>query len=161
MSVSEILYLNLMRLTESIHFLRGNLLFMWCMLSPVQLFATPWTVAHPGSSGPWNFLGKNIGVGAISLHGIFPTQGSNPTPAWQADSLPLCHLRSPMHAGNCSKLREHSNIRHMRCLLSWNIYSDYKEEDAQWVICSLKKKKMALFLLDNYICNSVSLLNVI
>ena len=49
-----------MRLTESIHFLRGNLLFMWCMLSSVRLFATPWTVAHPGSSGPWDFLGRII-----------------------------------------------------------------------------------------------------
>ena len=39
---------------------------------------------------PWDFLGKNIGVGCHSLlHEIFPTQGSNPgLLRWQADSLP-------------------------------------------------------------------------
>ena len=38
----------------------------------------------------WNPPGQNIGVGRLSLlHGIFPTQGSNPRyPALQADSLP-------------------------------------------------------------------------
>ena len=47
------------------------------MLSCVQLFATPWTVA-PGLLYPWNSPGKNTGVGCYSLHqGIFPTQGLN------------------------------------------------------------------------------------
>ena len=41
---------------------------VWKMLSPVQLFVTP-----------WNSLGQNTGMGSLSLlHGIFPTQGSNP-----------------------------------------------------------------------------------
>ena len=43
---------------------------------------------------PWNFLGKNTGVGChFPLQGIFLTQGSNPCLLhWQADSLPLSYL---------------------------------------------------------------------
>ena len=38
---------------------------------------------------PWNSPGKNTGVGSHSLlQGIFPTQGLNPVPTLQADSLP-------------------------------------------------------------------------
>ena len=48
-------------------------------LSHVQLFATPWTVACTKLLCPWDFLGKNTGVGFhFLLQGIFPTQGSNP-----------------------------------------------------------------------------------
>ena len=48
---------------------------------------------------PWNFPGKNIGVGFhFLLQGIFPTQASNPhllcLLQWQVDSLPLCLLGS-------------------------------------------------------------------
>ena len=48
---------------------------------------------------PWNFLGKNTGVGChFLLQGIFPTQGSNQRLLhlllWRADSLPLRHLGS-------------------------------------------------------------------
>ena len=40
---------------------------------------------------PWDFPGKNTGVGChFLLQGIFPTQGSNP----QEDSVPLSHLRN-------------------------------------------------------------------
>ena len=50
---------------------------------------------------PWDFLGKNTGVGFhFLLQGIFPIQGLNPCLLhllhWQADSLPLSHLRSPL-----------------------------------------------------------------
>ena len=49
---------------------------------------------------PWDFPGKNTGVGChFLLQGIFPTQGSNPHLLrllhWPADSLPLRHLGSP------------------------------------------------------------------
>ena len=49
---------------------------------------------------PWDFPGKNTGVGChFLLQGIFPTQESKPSLLcllhWQADSLPLSHLRSP------------------------------------------------------------------
>ena len=46
---------------------------------------------------PWDFPGKNTGVGChFLLQGIFLTQGSNPGVLhWQVDSLPLSHLGSP------------------------------------------------------------------
>ena len=62
----------------------------------VQLFATPWTVAHqaPLSMG---FPGKNTGVHChFFLQGIFLTEGLNPSLLHQqADSLPLSYLGSP------------------------------------------------------------------
>ena len=46
---------------------------MWvcvCVLSPIQLFVTPWTVAS--ILCPWNFPGKNTRVGChFLLQGIF------------------------------------------------------------------------------------------
>ena len=46
--------------------------------SHVWLFATPWTVATR-LLRPWDFPGKNIGVGChFLLQRIFPTQGLNP-----------------------------------------------------------------------------------
>ena len=55
---------------------------------------------------PWNFLGKNTGVGChFLLQGIFPTQRTNPclwSPLhWQAASLPLHHLGSPESLWYC------------------------------------------------------------
>ena len=49
---------------------------------------------------PWDFPGKNTGVGChCLLQGIFPTQGLNPHLLhllhWQADSLPLSRQGSP------------------------------------------------------------------
>ena len=66
------------------------------VLSHVLLFATPWTRAL---LCPWNFPGENTGVGCHSLlQGIFPTQVSNPSLLhWQADSLPLSNLGSPLN----------------------------------------------------------------
>ena len=58
------------------------------LLSHVQLFVTPWAVAHqvPLSMG---FPSKNTGVGYHALlQGIIPTQGMEPAaPAFQGDSL--------------------------------------------------------------------------
>ena len=64
-------------------------------LSPVQIFAAPWTVARLLS--PWDFPGKNAGVGChFLLQGILPPQGSNPHLLHQqADSLPVHPLGSP------------------------------------------------------------------
>ena len=47
------------------------------LVSHVQLFETPWTVAHQALC-PWNPPGKNTGVGCHDLlQGIFLTQGLN------------------------------------------------------------------------------------
>ena len=51
--------------------------FMLSHFIPVQLFATPWTIAHqaPHSMGSG---GKNTGVGChVLLQGVFPAQESN------------------------------------------------------------------------------------
>ena len=69
-----------------------------CMLSCVRLFATPWTVARqaPLSMG---FSRQEYWSGLP-----FPPAGDLPNPGikpvspglhWQADPLPLRHLRSP------------------------------------------------------------------
>ena len=69
------------------------------LLSPVQLFAAPWTV--PASLPcPWNSPGKSTGVCCYFLpQGVFSTQGSNPHLLRllhrQEDSLPLSHLGIP------------------------------------------------------------------
>ena len=59
-----------------------------CVLScfsRVQLFVTPWAARL---LCPWDFPGKNTGVGChFLIQGIFPIQGSNTH--WQVGSLPL------------------------------------------------------------------------
>ena len=52
---------------------------------------------------PWDSSGKSTGVGCHALlQGIFLTQGLNPGLLcllhWQASSLPLCHLGSPINS---------------------------------------------------------------
>ena len=85
-----------------------------CLLSCyscVWIFVILWTVVHQtslwesrvneshsvvsdslqshGQYSPWNSPSQNTGVGSLSLlQGIFLTQGSNPSSALQADSLP-------------------------------------------------------------------------
>ena len=65
------------------------------LLCGVWLFVTPWTIPSRLLC-PWNFPGKNSGVGLLfPSPGDPPTQGSNPHLLhWQADPLSLCHLDS-------------------------------------------------------------------
>ena len=60
------------------------------VLNHVLLFVTPWTV-HARFVCPWDFPGKNTGVGCHSLlQKIFPTQGLRPGLLhWLVDSLPF------------------------------------------------------------------------
>ena len=47
---------------------------------------------------PWDSADKDTGMGCPSLlQGIFPSQVSNPSPALQADALPLSHQGSPFN----------------------------------------------------------------
>ena len=45
---------------------------------------------------PWDFPSKNTGVGCHFLLQEIPNQESGSLCHWQADSLPLCHLGSPI-----------------------------------------------------------------
>ena len=70
-----------------------------CVLGHVRLFVTPWTVACQAFL-PAGFSRQSIyGVGChFQFQEIFLTQKSNPYLLhWQADSLPLSHLRSPKY----------------------------------------------------------------
>ena len=69
--------------------------------SGVQLCLTlcdPVDYSPPGSAVHGDFPGRNAGAGGrFLLQGVFPTQGSNShllyLLRWQADSLPLSHLK--------------------------------------------------------------------
>ena len=70
-----------------------------CVLSHVQLFVAPWTVAHqPPLSMAFSRQEYWSGL-PFPLQGIFPTQGSDSQLLsllhWQADSLPLHQLVIP------------------------------------------------------------------
>ena len=65
------------------------------MLSHVQLFVTPWTVAC--QAPPWNFPSKDTRVSChFILQGILPVQGLNPCLLhWQAASFATESLGKP------------------------------------------------------------------
>ena len=67
-----------------------------CVFSHVQIFVTPWTIAHqaPLSMG---FSRQEHGSGLpFPSPEDLPNPGIEPaSPAWQVDSLPLSHLESP------------------------------------------------------------------
>ena len=74
-----------------------------CMLSHSVVSDSLWPHGLQPASllCPWDFPGKNTGVGCHALlQGIFLTQGSNLQVLgllhWQADSLPLSHQGSPI-----------------------------------------------------------------
>ena len=86
------------------------------LLSHVQLFVTPWTVARQaplsiGLYSPWNSPGQNTGVGSLS-QGIFPTQGLNlglPHCRWIL--YHLNHQRSSKHRlGGLLTLLQHQGM---------------------------------------------------
>ena len=58
---------------------------------------------------PWDFRGKNTGVGChFLLQGIFPIQGLNSRLLhWQADSLPPSHWGSSAYRSTHKYLRDH------------------------------------------------------
>ena len=80
------------------------LMMKFCVLSlwVIQLFATPWTVAHqtPLSKEFSRQEIWNLGICHFLIQEIFPTQGSNLSLLcllhWQVDSSPLSPLESPL-----------------------------------------------------------------
>ena len=67
---------------------------------------------------PWDFPGKNTGVGSdFLLQGIFLTQGSNPRLLHeQENSLPLSHLGSLR-----TKIHDNIRIKHEKKVNSMNV----------------------------------------
>ena len=87
----QILYHLIHQGRPAVNILVYNFALCVYVLSLVQLFVTPWTIA---CLCPWNFLGKKIGVGChFLLQWVFLTQGLNLHLLcllhWQEDSLPL------------------------------------------------------------------------
>ena len=81
-----------------------------CVLSHWVMSDSEWLHGlYPvGQLCPWNFPGKNTGVGCrFLLQGIFPTQGSNLLILnllyWQVDSLPLVPPEKPCDVYICDK----------------------------------------------------------
>ena len=74
---------------------------------------TSWIVARQALC-PWDFPGKNTAVGYhFLLQGIFLTQGLNLSLLhWQADSLPLSHLGSPLPCTEGLLNHKHPNYRY-------------------------------------------------
>ena len=78
----------------------SNKTTMFCaVLSHVQLFATPWTIACQGPLSMEFSRQKYWSELLFPSPGIFPTQELNPRLLsllhWQVDSLPLHQLGSP------------------------------------------------------------------
>ena len=76
-------------------------LMLVCSVAQSCLTVNSWTVAHQAFLSMEVFSGKNSGLGCdFLLQGIFPTQGLYPPVLcllhWQAVSLPLSHLSSPV-----------------------------------------------------------------
>ena len=94
---------------------------------------------------PWDFPGKNTGVGYhFLLKGIFLPQGSNPCLLrllhWQAGSLPLHHLGSPINVDTGSLLKAVIVRKHPACerpcLISTNPSKLLCKEILWWIIHS-------------------------
>ena len=80
------------------------------LLSRVQLFETPWTVARQGPLS-MEFPRQEVGCHFLLQGWFFPTQGSNPHLLhWQADSLPLSH---PGSMGNFPTLRDPDELNEL------------------------------------------------
>ena len=82
---------------------------------------------------PWDFPGKNTGVGChFLLQGIFLTQGSNPRLLhllhWQVDSLPLNHMGSPAYIKVCIRWLFSSIYRR-----AWCHKIEYLELSPVWI----------------------------
>ena len=88
-----------------------------CVLSGFQLFCNPMDCRL---LCPWDFPGKNPGGGCnFQFQGTFQTQRSNLDLLgllhWQADSLPLRHLRRHVigrHKSNLGKLKHFKYLKY-------------------------------------------------
>ena len=122
------------------------------LLSRVQLFATPWTVAYRLLC-PWNFPGKSVGVGChCLLQGIFMTEGSNPGPLHCRQTLyGLSHQESPSYrypiilTGCNSIIVKHTGHQSNFLILSRFQYSTYNANIPDIFLCGLNWRMHSVY----------------
>ena len=101
------------------------------LLSRVQLFPTPWTVAYQAFN-PWDFPGKSTRVGShFLLQGIFPTKGLNPGLLHRRQTLYHLSHQGSLERGRLSNgektislVRGTGKTEHVK-ELNLNIFSHY------------------------------------
>ena len=77
-------------------FLQTQVLYYCCLVAKSCPTLCDSMDCSPLGPGPWDSPRKNAGAGCYFLfQETFSTQGSNLSPAWQVDSLPLSHVGSP------------------------------------------------------------------
>ena len=113
---------------------------------------------------PWDFPGKNTGVGChFLLWGVFPTQGSNPGLLhWQVDSLLHSHQGSPTEAIELSSMNVHilALFPHL-CFLPWLFLSSstlYPKHPRLSLCWKLRLKCPVFFLPYSKACITLKLL---
>ena len=105
------------------------------LTSPVRVFATPWTAAHQASLSMKFSRQESWSVLPFLLQGLFLTQGQNlyflHLLHWQADSLPLNHLGSPVgtftYICMCGYMHKYLCIRMCVCTHILDGSKNYRE----------------------------------
>ena len=108
------------------------------MLSESESHSVVFDSLQPHGLSPWNFLVQNTGVGSLSLlHGIFPTQRSNPgVPHCRQTLYQLSHKQSPRILEWNARLDEaqagikiaRRNINNLRYANDTSLMAESKEE---------------------------------
>ena len=122
-----------------------------------RLFATTWT--QPGSPVHGDSPGENTGVDCHALlHGIFPTQGSNPCLLcllhWQADSLPL---EPPEKCKN-----NYTGSKYTSCVFGQNFYDiNFTQSPLGALVIFHHCDEFVLIYLHSYLVSYVSKQNTV
>ena len=100
-------------------------LSLLCVLSRVQFFVTLCTAEHQLHC-PWDFLGKNIGVGChFLLQGIFLTQGSTKCDKNRSINYNIHNLWRRLSAINRCTL-SNTETKHIKIILDTQVKLDFK-----------------------------------
>ena len=101
---------------------------------------------------PWDFPDKNTGVGChFLLQGIFMTQGSNPCLLhWQADSLPLHHLGSPLC--NILEIKIPSQFASLQLFFLILLKRMERQFEGEWIHVSVRLSPFAVHLKPSQHC---------
>ena len=108
MKICSILYINRKLQIKTTMRYCYTLFVCWCLVTKsCPALLQPHGLQPTRLLCPWDFPGKNTGVGChFLLQGIFPTQGLNPCLLhWQVSSLPLSHQGSPFTLIRMTKIQ--------------------------------------------------------